>query len=753
MDPNAPNDEVVTSTPHDNEDDVGSWLRQNVVNLILGAVILGLVLYYLHPVDVVLAVAGLTLIIFIHELGHFAAAKFCKVRVETFSIGFGPAIPFCKWKYGETTYKLSVIPLGGYVKMLGEGDNAEGEDAENDPRSFKNQTVPERMMIISAGVIMNILLAMGLFVIVYMHGLEEQPAVVAALQPGGAFWRQNVHSGSEIEAIGDNGRLWFADVRPVVWGTDHGETLDITLKDNGKISKLTVAPLQDEGAPFPLLGFSPPNSTTLYYHPRDKSPPFRGGSAAAKARSANDGPGFLAGDKILGMTDPENPTAITPLTGEFKWIDFEHRMSRLAGTPVMVEVRRKGEPADSPAVVIAMPPEYRFETGLRMRMGPITAIRDHTPAAQAGLQVKEGSTEGDRIVEVEAGNTLFAADPTEATAKRKAESKLTILPLDPMRLPLLLKAQADLAAAARDSASSKFTVKVTVLRNVDHSEKRIVVELPWDAVSARDLGEGISPATPVAINGLGLAYVVQGVIDGVTPDSPAAKAGMQAGDTVEAVKYRTLDADGEVKTSRWEDMKSNQWAYVDHILQDREPHEMELRVNRNGQKIEATIASIADPSCPVADRGLSFMPEFRIQKATDIGDALSMGVNRTVRMIKSMYINLYAMLFGRVSAIQTMSGPITLGRLAYIIAGESQYKLLLLLALISINLAVVNFLPIPMLDGGHMMFLIYEAIVGRPPPDRVHFWLSMLGLVCVLSLMAFVVGLDIWRLIKMWMGW
>jgi len=738
LDPNAPNDAPMTAA--EAEDDVRSWFRENVGNLVFGTVVFSLILWYLHPLDVALAAAGLTLIIFIHELGHFAAAKLCKVRVETFSIGFGPAIPFCKYKYGETTYKLAVVPLGGFVKMLGEGENTEGEEAENDPRSFKNQSVPERMLIISAGVIMNILLAMTLFVIVYMHGLQEQPAVIANLEPGGALWRQGVHSGSDIARIGNHGRLWFDDVRPVVWSTDAGEKLEIELDDNGKKSVINVEPRQEPGAPFPLLGFAPPTSLTLFNHPRDKSPPFGVGSAASKATSANGGPGFLAGDTIIAMTDPSKPESMTPLAGEFPSFDFERRMTRLAGTPVMVEVRRKG---GSEPVVLAIPAEFRFETGLRMRMGTIVAVRDGTPA--------EGKVQdGDRIVEVEVKNaegtvTKYVTDSTAEMAKSQTDSKTTLIPLDPLRLPWLLHRWAN--------SINSGSVKLTLLRNVGHSEKRVVVDLPWDRRSAADITNEGAATTPVAINGLGIAYQVQAVIDGVAPGSVAATAGMAPGDSVEAVKFITKDDDGNEKTSRWEDMKPGQWAYVDRVLQHREPHTIEVRINRNGQKIETKIAATADPSCPVIDRGLSFMPEYRIQKAADVGEALGMGVTRTVRMVKSMYINLYAMLFGRVSAIQTMSGPITLGRLAYKIAGESNYKLLLLLALISINLAVVNFLPIPMLDGGHMMFLIYEGIVGRPPPDRVHFWLSMLGLVCVLSLMAFVIGLDIWRLIKMWLGW
>jgi regulator of sigma E protease len=291
-----------------------------------------------------------------------------------------------------------------------------------------------------------------------------------------------------------------------------------------------------------------------------------------------------------------------------------------------------------------------------------------------------------------------------------------------------------------------------VLRSADHSEKRETFNLTWDDVGAQDLwsGEGTSP---VPINGLGLAYYVQAVVDDVKPDSPAAKGGLQPGDTISAVKYHTLDAKGAVEISRWKDVLAAQWSFVDRALQLMGPHAIEVRVNRGGQTIEATLESKPDESCPAVDRGLHFQYQTRIQQAHSVGEALEMGAHRTVRMVRGMYINLYAMAFGRVSAVQTMSGPITLGRLAYVIAGDSTYKLILLLALISINLAVVNFLPIPMLDGGHMMFLIYEGIVGRPPPDRVHFWLSMLGLAMVLSLMVFVIGLDLWRLAKMWFGW
>jgi len=76
-----------------------------------------------------LGALGLGFVIFIHELGHFLAAKWCDVHVQTFSIGFGPALPGCSFQRGETLYMIGVLPLGGYVNMVGEGtDVEENED-------------------------------------------------------------------------------------------------------------------------------------------------------------------------------------------------------------------------------------------------------------------------------------------------------------------------------------------------------------------------------------------------------------------------------------------------------------------------------------------------------------------------------------------------------------------------------------------------------------------------------------------------
>lgn len=127
-----------------------------------------------------------TLMVFSHEFGHFIMAKKAGVAVEEFSIGMGPKI--LSWKRNETKYSLRVFPVGGYVKMLGEEDKAEGEG------SFHNKTLSRRIGIILAGPVMNIALAILLFSIIFFvigtpttvidTVIDGYPAHIAGIKPG-----------------------------------------------------------------------------------------------------------------------------------------------------------------------------------------------------------------------------------------------------------------------------------------------------------------------------------------------------------------------------------------------------------------------------------------------------------------------------------------------------------------------------------------------------------------------------------------
>ena len=113
-------------------------------------------------VGIIQVILGFGALIFVHELGHFLVAKRCGVRVDEFSLGFGPYL--LTWKKGPTLYALRAIPFGGFVQMRGQNDldPAAGGD---EPDSYNNQSIPKRMAIIVAGVIMNAVFAVVLLVL------------------------------------------------------------------------------------------------------------------------------------------------------------------------------------------------------------------------------------------------------------------------------------------------------------------------------------------------------------------------------------------------------------------------------------------------------------------------------------------------------------------------------------------------------------------------------------------------------------
>lgn len=762
MDANAnPSSEPVNPVPSPSGDRTGesghtdhaaevsalkAWFKENMVSLIVTAVVVALVCIYLDPIDTLKVVLGLGLVIFIHELGHFVAAKWCDVHVKTFSIGFGPSVPFCSYKWGETTYMVGIIPLGGYVSMVGEGDNAADDDAEEDPRSFRHKTVGQRMLIISAGVIMNIILGMGCFVAAYLHGVREEPATVGSVISGGAAWKAGLRADDKIISIDSRNNPSFKDLRPIVMSTRKGETVKLVIERPGMKEPFAVdvEPLREEGTYFPTLGISAQSRLTLLSIKKKGFQPTVPGSVAAQAN-----PPFEIGDRIVGMTDPNNPSTVTPLrndptNNEPDIDDYYHRMAKLANQPIAFEVLRKNAPAGSTPTTIVVQPAYRANLGMRMRMGEIVVLRQGGPAEKAGVIARsEGSppTSGDRIKMVK----LPEPDGKETwltTGEEKDQPNATVRKLDPELLPLELKKWAE-----RNSANPGLKLKLVVLRTVGHQENQPVdLSLDYDFTYQDDRETILLPNSPVPIAGLGLAYWVEALVEEVAKDGPAEKAGVRPKDIVTAVRFKSFDDSGKLKTGDWEDIKTHQWASAEASYQSRPPYEIDLKVKRGEETTEINeIKGVEDKNWPVDDRGLVFQLDFRTQKAADVGDALNLGARRTVRFIREVYMNLYSIIFGRVSA-KTMSGPLTIATASYRLAGEDLWQFLLFLGMISVNLAVVNFLPIPVLDGGHMVFLILEKILGRPVPERLFAFAMWIGLFLILSLMAFVIYLDVKRL-------
>lgn len=183
----------------------------------------------------------LGILIFVHELGHFLVARWCGVRVEVFSLGFGKKI--LKYKKGDTTYALSMIPLGGYVKMFGEQP---GDHIKEDEKtvSFTHKNVWQRIAIVLAGPMMNFLFAIVLFFAVAMIGESARKPVVGDIPQDSLAYRSGFRSGDTLLKInGDIAVRSWEDLQKFLSlkeSHDVNFTLDVKRADGNRVETLNV---------------------------------------------------------------------------------------------------------------------------------------------------------------------------------------------------------------------------------------------------------------------------------------------------------------------------------------------------------------------------------------------------------------------------------------------------------------------------------------------------------------------------------
>jgi regulator of sigma E protease len=662
---------------------------------------------------VILQVAlGLGFVIFVHELGHFLVAKACGVKCEKFFLGFDVGgMKLASFKWGETEYGIGALPLGGYVKMLGQDDNpaAAAEEAHRaraamesgdlppeptsgphpawDPRSYPAQSVPERMAIISAGVIMNVIFAVLMASWALGLGVREMTCELSSVRPGGAAWRSGLRTGDHITAIGGRKNPIFTDLRNGVTLGDVAKGVEFTIHRPVDDSTRTVTLHPDTDLGVPTVGVTSPFSVTL---PADLADGLPG--AAGKAV-----PPLEAGDTIRGVDG-------TPVK---TYAELIAALSRQPYKAAQLSVERRGQPEKAgqaaEKLMVTLPPQEVRTTGLVMTAGPIKAVQDDSPAAAAGLKP------GDMIVAID-GEAV--GDP--------------------------------LAVDQRLRGMTGKKVKLTL----DRAGTAVDVELEPRAVTW--LEDPRWPSSPVSLPAIGAAIGVDATVAAVEVGSPAAEAGIQPGERVVRVAFiepgkKEPAADAGLELSA----KSPSWPYVASVLQQvREGTKLALEVESaadaggSGTRRSVELATRNADDQFVVDRGLVFEPVYEIVRAGSFFDALSRGGRKAFENLSLVYRFLHKLSSNQISP-RLLGGPIEIAKQAGKSAEEGFSHFLLFLTMLSANLAVVNFLPIPVLDGGHMVFLVYEWIRGKPPSEKVVAVLSYLGLALILSLMMFVFGLDL----------
>jgi regulator of sigma E protease len=661
--------------------------------------------------NVIQTALGLGFVIFVHELGHFAVAKWCGVRVERFSIGFGPVI----WSFikGETEYALSIIPFGGYVKMLGQDDidpnEMASENVAKDPRSYTSKTVPQRMAIISAGVIMNIITGTMMFSAAFMMGLESIPSKVGGTSPGSPAWVAGIQPGDEIVEIDGYKVVTFNDIMRRV--TLSWEQVDLRgVRHDGTEYRETIIPYKSKDDYRSTIGVTMPQSLRLNRKNDESIPPVAPGRSASTASAE-----FMPSDLITAVNGKDVKDHY----------EFVKEMEKLRDEEVEVTVARptntaRNAPADeTPKLVnIKVQPNPVRTLGLRMDIGQIAAIRKGSPA-DGQLQV------GDRITHVE------TTHDGEVTVKAIGTD------IDPLMLPKLLG----------ELHGEKVVLHVKRERPDADPEAKKFVLVPDNRAGWSE--PPISNDSPMSIPSIGVACHVLHTVLTVQKGS-AADGLVMPKDQIKSAELPPLadsqSDNGGTKGITIDFSKEKRcWPYLFKVIQECPLRTVKLTLTSAGEERVVELTPEVSKDWNTIDRGFLFENLYNFHRDENLVTGANRGITEARNFVGEIYLILYNLFTGRLSLLQ-MHGPISIVGAAVRVSNQGFAALLFFLAYLSINLAVLNFLPIPVLDGGHMVFLTYEGITGKPPSERVFMALSYVGLSMLGLLMVTVLGMDFLRL-------
>jgi regulator of sigma E protease len=684
---------------------------------------------------ILLLVFGFGLVIFVHELGHFLTAKWVGIKVERFAIGFGPRL--FGLRRGETDYCVKLLPLGGYVKMLGQEDfnPHDGEDA-GDPRSFNNKPIWARLTVVSAGVVMNVIFAAILFVAVCLVGIQfiapvvgnvapDFPAATAKIawdgppavqsatedaEPAAVDESVGLQPGDEILSINGSPIRRFNHLMVEAVLAHEGESFDIRIQrqaPDGSVrtgaARIGVRRNNQQRFQF---GIAPPSDTVL----------------EEIEKHTGQSP-FQAGDRLISI----DGQAVS-----HHW-DIAGIIASLDGRPVTATVDRK-----DPQTSLSAP------TDVSVPLVPTMAgdVAFGSDGSYLGRLSTSKENDGELVVESPDGST------------RNAElSELRAELLDV--LGMLPRLKVDMVQVGSPADSAGVLPGDVILSYADHPTPtlgqlhQINAELVGEETQIAVLrkGEAMAPfaITPGKIGDavlIGIRPIIDAenpVLASVRPGSLAEKVGLEPGDVIEKINGQSV--------SSWNDIVAARVAA--------ETSSLSLQYRRGATTGTAVFEDLSgDPIAPgdyafrISMGNMGFRqlksPTLRIRNPLK---AIAWGARETGDFIVMTYGTLRGLAMRTLSP-KELRGPVGIVEIGIAVGRKSVTRLVYFLAMISVSLAVINFLPLPIVDGGLAVLLLIEKARGRPLSLKVMNAIQMAGLGVIGLVFIAVTWQDVWRLIS-----
>jgi len=693
------------------------------------------------PIAIVLLVLGFGFVIFVHELGHFLAAKAVGIKCSQFAIGFGHAIACYRkgiglrvgttepefhrrvhahlegrgalpdpttgaqadaaratWSpqqidaaaaelgLGETEYRLNWLPLGGYVKMLGQEDAVDQSGvASQDPRSFSRKPIWARFIVISAGVVMNAIFAVVFFVIAFMYGVEFPPAIVGQVLPGSPAAAAVAVDEPTVVGLRPGDRVLSVNGEPPVDFFDIAVTSALT----GRGEAMTLE-VERPG------GYGVEGGRYLF------------------RIEPTEGAGRL---RAIGVMPPQAPRLLARVDSNLESL-WRERFGEMNLRPGMELTQIEGQPVSG---------SYELDRALRASRGEplsLTFTDDAGPVTvtqqpHTALSAEAAGPSGDSS---RPPHLLGLVPPLEVV------SVVPGMPADGK----LLSGDLVLKINSIDLPSWPQVMEVIPNAGDDAVELLVLREGKRQTVSLTPRKGKIGVLFDYALDTNYVARVLAG--------SPFVSLELITPARIESIAGQRVESYTDIRKAISQSQGPMEVAYTLPLPGENAAAEKKV-IDLTSEQREALAALPWRLELP------PFQDLQTIQRADNAVQAVRMGFHKSWVMMIQTYQTLRA-LFSATVPVSELRGPVGIADAGTQFAKRGWTYLMFFLAVISVNLAVLNFLPIPILDGGLAALLLAEKARGRPVPPNVHSALNLIGAALLLSLVLFVTYNDIWRLIN-----
>jgi RIP metalloprotease RseP len=653
-------------------------------------------------------------LIFIHESGHFLFAKLFKVKVLKFSLGFGPRL--IGFRRGETEYCISWFPLGGYVKMLGE-DPTEEIAPQDRGRAFGDKPLIQRFLIVFAGPLFNLLLPILIYFTYYMSQTELLPSSVGTVLVGMPAWEQGIRPGDRIVAINGAPVRYWEEVQESI-SKHPGNPITLAVERRGEMLPEPVK-ITPKAVSIPnqlnfeetvgQIGVTPDYQGTQIGVSDPESPAGRAGLRTWDEIVAVDGKKVqrwteLEAALFSGEQKEHKLTVLRPQRFGAKFADV-HALEPLP-------VKLKPEPKAAP-----------LEAILSGIAGQIQRAGEALGKAIAG-EDRKVSTSALAPIGRDVASTLGLSQSVDLV-RRYLPGPAALVDRAASALGRAFESPSQGLADALRRTAVGVSDALADLGDVFHRR----VEWPLLRALSSWLGHyaflGLEPAE---------FYVFE-----VQPGSPAQAIGLERGDRVVSLNGNGLTLWREIDQVRMERPTAElQLAFVHegHLVERRFHQEKKVVVDEYKNEIERYVFGAKNFTVPVTDE--------KVENQSRFTRAVKRAVYKTGEVVAMMAIGLVRLIQGKIS-FKTVGGPIMIFDIAGKAAKKGWESFLWIMALISINLGLLNLLPIPVLDGGHLLFIGIEAVKRKPVSLRAREIASLVGFSLLILLMIFAFKNDIER--------